>query len=137
MAFAFGEESRWYDQYFMKGLALPSSSSKTSETALGVGKTQGALKLVIAAADDVSIPSGATLKLTMLESDNEDGPFTVKCDAPELMFSGGDTEATTFMSKDTLGQVVLPNSKLYMKVKLTTEGAPTGSVDVFLGYLAR
>lgn len=133
MTFAYGEESRWADQYFMKDEALPNATAKES-AALQVGATNGALKYVISAVTAVSIPASATLTATILESDDNQ-TFVENSSFPQIVFGG--TAKTDFAAGDVLGELILPNCKQYVKIKLTSSGASTGSINVWLGYLAR
>ena len=54
-----------------------------------------------------------------------------------MSVSGGASAATAFADGDIIGKLVLPDMQRYAKIKLTTDGAATGEVDVFLSYLAR
>lgn len=137
MSFEFGSENRWYDQYFGKGVTLPSSTNSVCNTALSVGKHHGSLAVVVVANGDVSIPSTKKLTVTIQGSDTEDGSFADIAGAPEMSVNGGTSAATAFSDGDIIGRLVLPDMKRYAKIKLTTDGAATGKVDVFLSYLAR
>lgn len=137
MAFEFGSENRWYDQYFGKDVALPSTTSKVCDTPLAVGQHHGSLAVTIAAKGAVSIPSTKKLTLTIQGADTEDGSFADIAGAPEMSISGGASAATEFADGDIIGKLVLPDMARYAKIKLTTDGAATGKVDVFLSYLAR
>ena len=136
MAFEFGSENRWYDQYFGKDVALPSTTSKVCDTPLAVGQHHGSLAVTIAAKGAVSIPSTKKLTVT-IQADTEDGSFADIAGAPEMSISGGTSAATEFADGDIMGKLVLPDMARYAKIKLTTDGAATGKVDVFLSYLAR
>ena len=137
MAFEFGSENRWYDQYFGKDVALPSTTSKVCDTPLAVGQHHGSLAVTIAAKGAVSIPSTKKLTVTIQGADTEDGSFADIAGAPEMSISGGTSAATEFADGDIMGKLVLPEMARYAKIKLTTDGAATGKVDVFLSYLAR
>ena len=137
MAFEFGSENRWYDQYFGKDVALPSTTSKVCATPLAVGQHHGSLAVTIAAKGAVSIPSTKKLTVTIQGADTEDGSFADIAGAPEMSISGGTSAATEFADGDIMGKLVLPDMARYAKIKLTTDGAATGKVDVFLSYLAR
>ncbi|WP_337430840.1 hypothetical protein [Bilophila sp.] len=137
MAFEFGSENRWYDQYFGKDVALPSTTSKVCDTPLAVGQHHGSLAVTIAAKGAVSIPSTKKLTVTIQGADTEDGSFADIAGAPEMSISGGTSAATEFADGDIMGKLVLPDMARYAKIKLTTDGAATGKVDVFLSYLAR
>ena len=135
MAFEFGSENRWHDQYFGKDVTIPSTTSTVCDTPLAVGQHHGALAVTIAAKGAVSIPSTKKLTVTIQGADTEDGSFADIPGAPEMSVSGGASAAPAFA--DVIGKLVLPNMKRYAKIKLTTDGAATGKVDVFLSYLAR
>ena len=137
MAFEFGSENRWYDQYFGKDVALPTTTSKVCDTPLAVAQHHGSLAVTIAAKGAVSIPSTKKLTVTIQGADTEDGSFADIAGAPEMSISGGTSAATEFADGDIMGKLVLPDMARYAKIKLTTDGAATGKVDVFLSYLAR
>lgn len=137
MTFAYGSENRWHDQYFGKDVSLPSSESTVCATALAVGRHHGALVVTIAAKGAVSIPSGKKLTVSLQGADTEGGTFADIPGAPEMSVSAGASEAVAFTDGDIIGKLVLPDMQPYAKVKLTTDGAATGKVDVYLGYLAR
>lgn len=137
MAFEFGSENRWHDQYFGKDVTIPSTASTVCDTPLAVGQHHGALAVTIAAKGAVSIPSTEKLTVTIQGADTEDGSFADIPGAPEMSVSGGASAATAFADGDIIGKLVLPDMQRYAKIKLTTDGAATGKVDVFLSYLAR
>lgn len=137
MTFTYDSENRWHDQYFGRDVSMPSSTSSVCDTALAVGRHHGALAVVIAAKGAVSIPATKTFTVSIQGADTEDGAFADVTGAPEMSVSGGASEAVTFADGDIIGRLVLPDMQPYAKIKLTTDGAATGKVDVYLGYLAR
>lgn len=135
--FGYGAENRWHDQYFEKGVTLPGSASAVCANALAVGQHHGALAVTLVADGAVSIPAAKKLTVTLQGGDTENGAFADVAGAPEMSVSGGAGAATTFADGEIIGKLVLPDMADYAKVKLTTDGAATGKVDVFLKYLAR
>ena len=117
--------------------AFAGLSSCFPEACLAVGQHHGALAVTIAAKGAVSIPSTKKLTVTIQGADTEDGSFADIPGAPEMSVSGGASAATAFADGDIIGKLVLPDMQRYAKIKLTTDGAATGKVDVFLSYLAR
>lgn len=135
MAFAYGSENRWHDQYFDTGKSLAAASVDCAN-ALAVGHHHGALAVVLVASGSVSIASGSSVKVSILGSDTEDGEFEAVQGAPEVTISGGDA-ATAFEDGDVICKLVLPDMQRYAKIKLTSAATNSGNVDVILGYLAR
>lgn len=135
--FEYGAENRWHDQYFEKGIALPGSAGVVCANALAVGQHHGALAVTLVADGAVSIPAAKKLTVTIQGSDAEGGAFADIAGAPEMSVSGGTGATTSFGDGETIGKLVLPDMAAFAKIKLTTDGAATGKVDVFLNYLAR
>ena len=123
--FAYGQDNRWYDQYFEKGMSV--SGETETKNALAAGSHQGALAITVAAAEAGSVAAGT---LTFTESDSEDGPFETPAGAPVLTVESASPEAG-----DVIAVYVLPNCKRYVKARLGG-GWPAG-VDVYLSCLAR
>lgn len=136
MAFAFGSENRWYDQYFDKGKSLAAASFECAD-ALAVGEHHGALAVAVVANGAVSIASTKSIKLSILGSDTEDGEFAAVAGAPEVSIAGGASNATTFEDGDIVCKLVLPDMQRYARIKVTSDTTNTGSIDVLLACLAR
>ena len=124
--FEYGAENRWHDQYFEKGVTLPDSSGVVCANALAVGQHHGALAVTLVADGAVSIPAAKKLIVSVQGSDTENGVFADGADA-----------AAVFADGEVIGKLVLPDMADYARIKLTTDGAATGKVDVFLNYPAR
>lgn len=136
MAFAFGSENRWYDQYFDRKKSLAAASFECADT-LAVGEHHGALAVTVVANGAVSIAATKSIKLSILGSDTEDGEFVAVAGAPEVSIAGGADAATTFEDGDIVCKLVLPDMQRYAKIKVTSDTTNTGKVDVILAYLAR
>lgn len=135
MAFEYGQPNRWVDQYFAAGKTLPSTTNDTTD-ALGVGAHQASLTVILTAKTACSIPATKTLTVTVQDSD--DGTtFADVAGAPELLLSGGTSTSTDYAAGTQMAQMVLPECKRYARLKLTSSGASTGTVDVTMGYMAR
>ena len=128
----------WWDQYFVKE-ATPSGTIN-SDVALRVGGTQSAIDVVVVAshsnATDITVASGASIKLELLQCDTEDGTFeaygpsmTVTAPADGIV-AGKDRQVVRFVIGNT--------EKPWVKAKLTVTGNVTGGkVDVALAYTPR
>lgn len=124
--FEFGRENRWHDQYFARALAVTADGVE-GENALAVGQHHGALAVSVAAAGGAVTATG--LAVSIMESDTAEGPFEARADGPVITVSGD------FEDGVTLALMGLPDCKRYVKIHL--EGTLTGTVDVFMSYLAR
>lgn len=136
MAFTYGSENCWYDQYFDKAKTIAAVSFE-SAAALAVGRHHGALAVAVKAAGDVKIAADKTFALALLGSDTEDGPFADIPGAPTLSITGASGTGTAFADGDTLCKLVLPDMPRYAKVKVTSDATSSGTVDIVLSYLAR
>ena len=67
MAFAYGSENRWHDQYFDTQKSLAATDIDCAN-ALAVGQHHGALAVVLVANGAVSIASAASVKVSILGS---------------------------------------------------------------------
>lgn len=136
MGFEYGQDNRWYDQYFDRTKSIASASFVCTNP-LAVGEHHGALAVTVAASGDVSIASGKSFKLTIQGSDTEDGTFNDVAGAPEVSVSGGLSEVAKFADGDTICKLVLPDMQRYAKIRVTSDATNSGNVDVYLSYLAR
>lgn len=128
----------WFDQIFAQDKAL--SGAIESEYPLRVGATHNALDVAIVASQrneaDMLIPAGATLTLTLLQCDTDDGEFeevgpSICATAPAagiVAAPGGE------VFRFALGNMTKP----WCKVKLTVTGdCGAGTVDIGLAYTPR
>lgn len=136
MAFAYGSENRWHDQYFAKAASLATASFVCAD-ALAVGAHHGALAVAVVAHGAVSIAPAKALKLTILGADAEDGEFSEPAGAPEVTVKGGSGAATAFEDGEVVCKLALPDMPRYAKIKVTSDATNAGDVDVILSYLAR
>ena len=139
MGFGYNEKTNWHDQYFSKGIALPSTSNATCENPLPVGKHHGALTVrATVASPNASIPAGSSVTFTPLFCATPDGEFVVPSPAYAVSVSAPAGAAETAASGEELCTFLLPDSdKEYCKIKIATTGACTGTLDVAMGYTAR
>lgn len=136
MAFNYGSENRWYDQYFEKAKGINAAEFVTAN-ALAVGEHHGALAVTVMAAGAVKVAADKIFKLTLQDSDTEDGPFADIPGAPEVTITGTTSTGTSFADGEILCKLVLPDTKRYVKVKVTSDATSSGTVDIVLSYLAR
>lgn len=127
MSFSYGSENRWYDQFFEKGKAINAAEFVCAN----------ALAVTVMAAGAVKVAADKTFKLTLQGSDTEDGPFADIPGAPEVTITGTTGTGTSFADGDILCKLVLPDTKRYVKIKVTSDTTSSGTVDVVLSYLAR
>ena len=121
----------WFDQAF--GIKLDPVGTFTCPLALRVGATQSSLDVVVVAnhqnEDNLTVPAGTTITVTLLQSDTADGTFEA---------SGASMTMTVLDD----GMAVEPDSQVarfyVAKVKVKIEGAITGgTIDVGLAYMPR
>lgn len=138
MGFGFKNKTNWYDQYFEKGITIPSTSSATCANPLPVGKTGNSLVARVTAATAVSIPAGKTCTFTPLFCATSDGTFAVPAPAYAVALTNSGADAAAYAAGDELCSFLLPDEDAeYAKIKITTDGACTGTLDVALGYTPR
>lgn len=124
MAFQYGSDNRFKDQYFVEG-----ASATGTFGPLMAGDTNGGLAVVVAAKTDMAV-SG--LKLSLTCADAADGSFAAPTNADTLTFGG-----TSYAAGDILGYYVIPNGvKDYVKAVISGT-LTSGTYDVYLQYLAR
>lgn len=121
------EHTPWHDQYFAKALTSPLTGN-----ALATDGTQGALVVVVAAAEAGKLGTTAcTMKLQ--ESDTADGTFDDITPATTLSVT---PDGSTVEEGQIIMQMVIPpDTKTF--IKPVTTGAFGVKVNVYLGYLAR
>ena len=137
MAFEFGSKTNWYDQYFEKGITIPSSASDTCENPLSVGKTGNALVVRVTAATAVSIPAGKIVTFNPLFCATSDGTFAAPSPAYAVSITNSGASAAAYAAGDEVCSFILPDGEECAKIKITTDGACTGTLDVALSYTAR
>ena len=120
MAFEYGSENRWHDQYFGKNVTVEADGTECPER-LAVGEHHGALAVTVAAAAAGAVTNGT---ITLLDSDQVDCGFAEKEDAPVLTVKSAAPEAG-----DIIAKMVLPDCKRYVGIKL---GGTMPNCDVFL-----
>lgn len=127
----------WHDQVF--GREETPTGTINCKQALRIGATQNALDVIVVAshkngAKPLVIARGASLTLTLLQSDAVDGKFeevgpTVCVTATEAT----NVEADCLVARFAIGNMTKP----WAKVKLDVSGVTGGLVDVALSYVAR
>ncbi len=123
--FAYGSDNRFHDQYFVQGATAVGDYGPLCAG----GSVNGGVAIVVAAKTAVA---ASGLKLSYKQADKENGSFTAPADANVLTFGG-----SSYAAGDILGMMILPNDcKDYVKATLSGT-LSSGSVDVYLQYLAR
>ena len=128
----------WHDQCFAR--AITPAGSVTCSQPLRVGSTQNSLDVLLVASHantgKINAASGATITLTLIQADSEDGTFsevgpTICVKAP--------TEGIAAEPDHTLARFPIGNfQKAWLKVKLEFSGTITGGTcDCALSYVAR
>lgn len=124
---------RIVDEDIFDGLALSGLSAGKAGTVLrtGAGGQNGAICVKVVAASACSIAASKKLTVEIQSGDTADGVETI-----DTKVVAG---AKTFAKGELVYDYVLPpSSREYTTVKLTCDdSAATGSVDVYLQYLAR
>ncbi len=136
MSFGYNKRTRYADQYFEKGLTLAASGSPTGENALRVGKHLGSQSLIVSAAGKVTLPAAAKITVDIFESDTKDGTYAIHKTMPGVTLTAPSGGATYADGEDLL-QIVLPDCKNFVKIRLTSAASAAGTFDLYLDYLAR
>lgn len=138
MGFAYKSKTNWHDQYFEKGITIPAISTTTCANPLPVGKTGNSLIACVTAATAVSIPTGKTVTFMPLFSATSDGTFVAPSPAYTVTLTNSSAVTMTFAAGDEVCSFLLPDEEEeYAKIKIATDGACTGALDVALGYTPR
>ena len=124
MAFEYGSDNRFDDQYFVKGAAAVGT-----HPALKAGDTNGGLAVVVAAKTDCVV-SG--LKLSLTCSDTEGGSYAAPTNADVLTFGG-----TSYAAGEILGKYIIPNGVKDWVKPVISGTLTSGTYDVYLQYIAR
>ena len=123
---------------FMLSIPYGMTTSYMAMYAVESGITANSgLFFTVMAAGAVKVAADKTFKLTLQGSDTEDGPFADIPGAPEVTITGTTGTGTSFADGDILCKLVLPDTKRYVKIKVTSDTTSSGTVDVVLSYLAR
>ena len=128
----------WFDQAF--GIKLDPVGTFTCPLALRVGATQSSLDVVVVAnhqnEDNLTVPAGTTITVTLLQSDTADGMFEASGASMTMTVpdDGMMVEADSQVARFYVGNM----TKAWAKVKVKIEGAITGgTIDVGLAYMPR
>ena len=125
MAFEFGCDNRFFDQYFKEG----STAVGTFGPLKVGGHTNGALAIVVAAKTAVV---ASKLTIGMTACDTEEGSYATPANA-NVVTCGG----TSFEAGEIIGRLIVDND-VAEYVKAVIGGTLTsGSIDVYLQYLPR
>lgn len=121
-------------QIFEQAMALPQVAIHDCPTALNVGNELGMLSCTITANTAVAIAAGKIVTFSFMHSDSQDGTYTEQ---------GRTTITTATALSASPGRVVAravfpPDTKRWIKMRVACDdAAASGSVDVFVEYLAR
>lgn len=138
MGFSYKDKTNWYDQYFEKGITIPSTGTDTCENPLPIGKTGNSLVCRVTAATAISIPTGMSVIFNPLYCATSDGTFVAPSPNYTVTLTNSGADALAFAAGAELCSFLLPDQDdEYAKIKITTDGACTGTLDVALGYTAR
>jgi hypothetical protein len=119
---------------YHKGVATPQNTTANgSVVRSGAGGQNGACEVVLTPATAIGLADTKTLTITV--QDSADGTSFATVDSFVRTASG----ATTLPAGTPVWKFVLPETiREYTRVQIaTTDAAATGTVDVFLKYLAR
>ena len=123
-------------EYLAKAQTLPSNANTVGNGgSIKAGSTMGAVEVVMAAADDVSIP--ATTQVTLqLEGSDDNTTFTLMPVNYVVTTSSG---VTTYKKGEEFARLPLPsNAPKHVRCRVATnKTGVTGTVDVFCDFLPR
>ena len=121
------------DQLFGKDMTLPVNTTASCAQALRTSGHGGSLAVTIDAKSAVSLPAATKLSVVIKDGDTETGLATVVTHTLEF------ATAKAFTAGDVIARIPLVDkTRLYTGVAIGTDKAGvTGTVDVFLEYLAR
>lgn len=128
----------WNDQVFDRDIAPTGEVS--CKTPLRVGATNGALNVILVGSsaneEEIVVPSGATITLTLQQGDTQDGIFedvgpSICVKAPDAGMKAGPDE---LLARFAIGDFRKP----WLKVALEFGGVITGGcLDCALAYMPR
>lgn len=119
--------------YLAKGQTLPTSASDLgNDGPKSFGKTLGRIQIAAVAAEPVSIPATKNLTFELQGCATETGSYAAVpgCSvavAGEKTFAAGEVICTVPVSEDAFER--------FGQINITSDGATTGKVDVFLELL--
>jgi len=121
-------------QVFEEGVSLPKTSAYTCATALNVGNNLGMLACTLTAKSPVAVAAGKTVTIALQHADSRDG-----------LYANHSAHAVTLATVlavspgGVVARVVLPpDTKPWIKAVVSCDdAAASGSLDVFVEYLAR
>lgn len=123
-------------EYLAKAQTFPANTNAIGNGGSNkAGSTMGAVEVVMAAAEDVTLP--ATTRVTLqLEGSDNNTDFTLMPVAFSSVTSG---TVTTCKAGDEIARLPVPsNAPKYMRCRIATDKASvTGKVDVFCDFLPR
>ncbi|EPR44577.1 hypothetical protein dsx2_1536 [Desulfovibrio sp. X2] len=125
-----------HDDYLAKAQPLPKNAvADGNQGSRDLSATQGALEVVVAAADDVSLAAGKSLTVTLVHAPDGGAftpagrTFTATAGASPLTFDAGEEICRLAVPSDLAPEAMLRVS--------TTDAAAAGSLDAWPEYLAR
>lgn len=123
-------------EYLAKAQALPSNTNVVGNGgSVKAGSTMGAVEIVMAAADAVTIPANTQLVLQLEGSDNNSSFSTMPVNYTEAIGS----EGKTCKAGEELARLPVPsNAPKHVRCRVVTnKSGVTGTVDVFCDFLPR
>ncbi|MEZ0575447.1 hypothetical protein [Halodesulfovibrio aestuarii] len=123
-------------EYLAKAQTLPSNSGVVGNGgSIKAGSTMGAVEVVMAAADEVSIPA-ETQVLLQLEGSDDKSVFTLM---PVNHVVTTSADVTTYKEGDELARLpVASNAPKHVRCRISTNKTGiVGTVDVFCDFLPR
>ncbi|SIO36834.1 hypothetical protein [Halodesulfovibrio marinisediminis] len=123
-------------EYLAKAQTLPANSSSVGNGgSIKAGSTMGAVEVVMAAADAVSIPASTQLTL-QLEGSDDNTTFTL---LPVNFVVTTAGSVTKYKKGEELARLPIPsNAPKHVRCRIVTnKTGVTGGVDVFCDFLPR
>ncbi|MCG8531050.1 MAG: hypothetical protein MI749_10325 [Desulfovibrionales bacterium] len=123
-------------EYLAKAQALPKNASSTGNGGtVAAGSMMGAVEVVMAAADAVTLPANATISLLLEDSD--DGRTFGKMPVRSVVTMGG-SDAQFAAGEEIARLPVASTARKKIRCVMTTDATGvSGSVDVFCDFLPR
>jgi len=121
-------------QIFEEGVALPKTSAHVCAGALNVGNNLGMLACALTARSPVAVAAGKTVTVALQHADAGGGPY-----ADHSAHAVTLADALAVSPGGVVTRVVLPpDTKPWIKAAVSCDdAAASGSLDVFVEYLAR
>lgn len=123
-------------EYLAKAQPLPSNANAVGNGgSIKAGSTMGAVEVVMAAVDEVSIPA-STLLTVQFEGSDDNSNFALMPVNYALTTSAG---VTTYKKGEEFARLPVPsNAPKHVRCRIATDKAGvTGTVDVFCDFLPR